>query len=72
MKQLKKFIVLLQDVNKKEYYIQFFRASSRRNVCIARKNPLHRIEIVLDFNEVNLKKMKYHKETLNRLSRPHR
>ncbi len=69
---MKKYIALLQNLEAKEYYIQYFLGNSKRDICKKRKNINHRIEAVLNYNRENISKMEYHVKTLNRLIQPHR
>ncbi len=64
---MKKFVALLR-TPEKEYYIQYFRSMSKRDIVNRKKNPSDRIEAVLDYNEKNNNRLKHTKQTLNRLN----
>lgn len=67
MGNAQKFIALLRTAEK-EYYIQYFRSSSRRDIATLRKAPDHMIMTVLKFNEKNQQKIKRMKVFFNQLN----
>ncbi len=67
MRTVKKFIALLR-AHDGEYYMQYYKSLSKRDIAHLRKNPTHRISTVMEYSERTDKKMKYIKTSLNKLN----